>query len=74
MGIPDEIETGGVIPAHTHTQVFSSLVLQSVLNWGGGCLQYILEILNFVGVFLIIVEQTFKIMLIVDAILKNILV
>jgi hypothetical protein len=46
------------------------------LSWtGGGCLQYyILEILNFVGFFLIIVGQTFKIMLILKTIaVSNIL-
>ena len=49
-------------PTKKGVSVFS----KSVLNWGGGgCLQYdILEILNFVGFFLIIVGQTFKIMLI----------
>ena len=57
MGIPDEIETGDVIPAHTHTGIFFPCSPKCP-ELGGGCLQYdILEILNFVGVFLIIVEQ-----------------
>jgi hypothetical protein len=52
-------------PPHTHARVVSSLFSKSVLNWWGRCLHYdILEILNFVGFFLIIVRQTFKIMLI----------
>ena len=65
MGIPDEIETGGVTPPHTHTHTWvlvSSLFSKSTLKWREGGLQYdILEILNFVGVFfLIIVGQTFS--------------
>ena len=59
MGIPDEIETGGVIPAHTHTHTGIFFPCSPKCpELGGGCLQYdILEILDFVGVFLIIVEQ-----------------
>jgi hypothetical protein len=67
MSIPNEIEKGGVTPSplHKHTQVVLSLFSKRILNWRWGCLQYdILEILNFVGFFLIIVGQTFKIMLI----------
>ena len=73
MGIPDGIETVGVTPpphhhhhhnTHIHQGSFVP-VIQKCPELAGGVYQYdILEILNFVGFFLIIVGQTLKIMLI----------
>ena len=52
MGIPDGIETGGVTPPTTHTHQGSFVpVLQKCPELA----KIIMEILNFVGFFLIIV-------------------